>query len=197
MFSAGPVVDPRFPVSSGWGESRAYRNGWHEGLDFATPVGSPVFALTAGTVLLSQHSAGVEGEWLVLDHGWGVSRYMHLERRLVEKGQTVIPTQPIGFSGSSGIQRSAAHLHFDLAIRAGHVSAYERAYGVPKGGYGKTRSYGGHDVVSVPAEPIVPASLSDRVLTGAKERRVALRTGTWDSVGIGVMAELATKGGLI
>lgn len=200
MFSVGPVgpvVDPRFPARSGWGDERAYRKGWHEGLDFATPIGSPVFALAAGTVILSARSSGVEGEWIVLEHAWGVSRYMHLESRYVKVGQRVIMTQPIGLSGASGIQRSEAHLHFDLGVRAPLAVAYAERYGTPTIGPGKTRTYAGHAVVSVPAEPIVPASLSDRVLANARTRKVALRGGAFDSIAIGVVADLATKGGLI
>ena len=199
MFPAGPVVDPKFPARSGWGEDRSYRGGTHEGLDFATPVGSPVFALAAGKVIRSERSAGVEGEWIVLVHAWGVSRYMHLERRLASKvGATVIAGQPIALSGATGIKQSAAHLHFDLAVFTGLEPDYAKRYGVPRGGFGKVRRYpGGKDAVSVPAEPIVPASLADRVLANARDRGVALRSGSWDSVAVGVLAELATKGGLV
>lgn len=197
MFPVGPVVDPRFPVTSGWGDDRAYRKGWHEGFDYATPIGSPVFAIAPGRVIVSARSSGVEGEWIVLEHSWGVSRYMHLEKRFVKVGDAVGMTQPIGLSGASGILRSAAHLHFDLAVRQDRVERYVEKFGVPKTGAGKTRTYNGRAVTSVPAEPIVPASLADRVLVTAKARGVALRSGTWDSVAVAILAEAATKGGLI
>jgi len=198
----GPVIDPRFPAASGWGAARPATDQnhgahTHEGLDYPAPVGSPVFAGAAGVVLLSYLSQTVEGEWIVLEHPFGVTRYMHLERRLVVKGQTVIPAQPIGLSGKSGIKSSGPHLHFDFAIRSSLLPAYVRAFGTPRGGFGKVRTYGAHEVTSVPAEPVCIANLSDRVLASAKDRGVALRSGGWDSIGVAVLAELATKGGFV
>lgn len=85
----------------------------HNGVDFALPVGSDVFAVAAGTVTQSERR-GSYGHLVVIRHrsGWE-SRYAHLDKRLVKQGQRVEAGQRIAESGNSG-RSTGPHLHLEL-----------------------------------------------------------------------------------
>jgi murein DD-endopeptidase MepM/ murein hydrolase activator NlpD len=86
----------------------------HEGLDYAVPQGTPVFALNAGTVLLAQ-PLYFEGNCVVLDHGQGLlTLYLHLSEFKVKAGDRVERGQEIGLSGGTG-RATGPHLH--IAVR--------------------------------------------------------------------------------
>jgi murein DD-endopeptidase MepM/ murein hydrolase activator NlpD len=162
-------MPPRFiapvphAVTSGWGDDRSYRGGWHEGLDFGCPTGTPVRAIASGKVIVASVTNNFEGTWIQLAHtgdaeGWS-SRYMHLSKLLVKAGNTVSKGQVIGLSGRTGITNSNAHLHFDLAINDPRVYPFPK----PTTGWGKDhRGY-----IAVPAEPLVPANYPAKILARA------------------------------
>ena len=85
----------------------------HNGVDFAVPVGSDVYAVAAGTVTQSERR-GSYGHLVVIRHrsGWE-SRYAHLDKRLVKQGQRVEAGQRIAESGNSG-RSTGPHLHLEL-----------------------------------------------------------------------------------
>ena len=87
----------------------------HRGLDIATPAGQPVFAPSDATVVF----AGVEhgyGRTVVLDHGFGLeTRYGHLSRILVRKGERVRRGERIGAVGSTG-RSTGPHLHYEVRV---------------------------------------------------------------------------------
>lgn len=86
----------------------------HQGLDYAVPMGTPVYALNAGTVLLAR-SLYFEGNCIVLDHGQGLlTLYLHLSEFKVKEGEPVTRGQEIGVSGGSG-RATGPHLH--VAVR--------------------------------------------------------------------------------
>lgn len=188
-----PIDSSRYPCRSGWRDAREYRNGWHEGLDFPCPVGRPVFAVDAGKVEISSLSTGVEGQWMRIRHAWGVSRYMHLSERQRFAGMRVNVGDVIGLSGASGIKVSAAHLHFDLALNPAYLAEYVKRFGTPRGGFGKVRG----DVTSVPAEPLVPCRLDDKVKTRAEENLVETYRPDLGGVLVAVGFDVATKGGIL
>lgn len=83
----------------------------HHGIDIAAPVGTPVYAATSGTVL----HAGARGDYgnlVELDSGEMVTRYGHLSKFDVRKGDKIIQGQKIGEIGSTG-KSTGAHLHFE------------------------------------------------------------------------------------
>ena len=85
----------------------------HGGIDISAPMNTDVCATAGGTVTLAQYSSSA-GNYLVIDHGngWG-SRYLHLNKFLVSKGDTVVANQVIAKSGNTGIG-TGAHLHFEI-----------------------------------------------------------------------------------
>ncbi len=78
------------PVSDVFGTRRTFNGkvqSMHQGLDFAVPKGTPVFAVNAGTVLLAS-PLYFEGNCVVLDHGQGLlTLYLHLSEIKVKAGR--------------------------------------------------------------------------------------------------------------
>lgn len=93
----------------------ASRN-WHPGLDFGAPAGTNVLACGDGVVTWSAYDKG-GGNYVCIDHGNGlVSRYFHLSRSLVTKGQVVSQGTVIALSGNTGTWTTGAHLHFEILL---------------------------------------------------------------------------------
>jgi murein DD-endopeptidase len=98
----------------------------HNGTDFATPVGTPVVATGDGVVTRVQKHP-YAGLYIVIEHGQKYrTRYLHLSKALVSKGQTVSRGQKIALSGNSG-RSTGAHLHYELHISGRPVDAMRAA----------------------------------------------------------------------
>lgn len=106
-------------ISAGYGDARSYNQGpieiFHTGVDYAGPVGTPIRAPAAGTVLFSD-TLNIQGNTLIVDHGLGVmTGYYHLSKVHVVPGDVVTPGQLLAEGGSSGLS-SGPHLHWDLRV---------------------------------------------------------------------------------
>lgn len=112
-----PVVGA--PVSQWFGDrAETYKHfglAGHEGIDYACPIGTNVFAIADGSVWRSGNSKGPWGIRTILKHEWGYSVYAHLENTIVVVGQTVSAKQQIGLSGKSG-NVTGPHLHLAVAL---------------------------------------------------------------------------------
>ncbi|MGF1777942.1 peptidoglycan DD-metalloendopeptidase family protein [Vibrio nomapromontoriensis] len=88
----------------------------HNGTDFATPVGTPIYSIGDGKVLaLKEHPYA--GKYLVIEHNSIYkTRYLHLSRFLVKPGEFVKRGQKVALSGASG-RLTGAHLHFEVLVR--------------------------------------------------------------------------------
>lgn len=160
-------------VSSAWGASRAYRGGWHEGLDFPDKEGTPVLAAAPGRVVLVDNvDSSFAGKWIAIDHGDGiVSRYLHNLRNDVTKGQTVSRGQRIGLVGSTGTKSGDPHVHFDIKASERAVSDYASRFGVPVTGFGRMTSHGR----GIPSEPFMSgAAFSAKAKAHSLAARVPL-----------------------
>ena len=107
-----------FYVASGFGKRRDPFNGrWamHYGLDLAGIFGSPVYATAPGVVVFAGWD-GAYGRMVEIDHGMGIhTRYGHLSRVLVKKGQKVELHQKIGKMGTSG-RSTGTHVHYEVLV---------------------------------------------------------------------------------
>lgn len=94
----------------------------HHGTDFAVNTGTPIKAPADGRVIRrGWHPFG--GNYLVIDHGQGYeTRYLHLLRSQVKRGQDVKRGQSIGLSGNTG-RSTGPHLHYELHINGRPVDA--------------------------------------------------------------------------
>jgi len=87
----------------------------HTGIDIAAPLGSPIRASRAGTVIASGWMGGY-GRTVVLKHGDGSKTlYAHASSLLVHKGQRVERGRVIARVGSSG-HSTGPHVHFEVII---------------------------------------------------------------------------------
>jgi murein DD-endopeptidase MepM/ murein hydrolase activator NlpD len=88
----------------------------HDGIDISQPTGAPVKPLTSGTVTFSGNDGGY-GLMVEIDHGNGLtSRYAHLSKLLVRKGELISPEQTIGQVGQTGMT-TGPHLHLEVQRR--------------------------------------------------------------------------------
>ncbi|RPF41239.1 murein DD-endopeptidase MepM/ murein hydrolase activator NlpD [Streptomyces sp. Ag109_G2-6] len=99
----------------------------HSGQDFAVPVGTPVHAASAGTVVKAGPNGGGDGpaygNAIVIKHADNTySQYAHLSKILVTIGQKVSVDQKIALSGNTG-NSSGPHLHFEIRTTPDYGSA--------------------------------------------------------------------------
>ncbi len=86
---------------------------FHNGLDLAAPTGTPVIAAGDGVIEFAGWNEGY-GNLIRMNHGGGLStRYGHLSKILVKKGEQVRAGQRIGLVGSTGMS-TGPHLHFEV-----------------------------------------------------------------------------------
>jgi murein DD-endopeptidase MepM/ murein hydrolase activator NlpD len=117
-FVATSCTLPRWPVdaplTSAYGlRFRGWRPDIHEGVDLDVDEGTPVRAMTRGTVL---HAGplGAYGLTVILRHGRNVQTlYAHLSRVDVRRGEEVAHQQVIALSGHTG-NATGPHLHFEV-----------------------------------------------------------------------------------
>ncbi|HVR88921.1 MAG TPA: M23 family metallopeptidase [Candidatus Limnocylindria bacterium] len=124
---------------------RDYRAGYHEGIDFPIPLGTPVLAAKAGTVVrvdsrFQDWSAAdertaldeaqvlgytpaatldrIRGRQVWIDHGRGiVTRYAHLSGVApLSVFDHVEAGDVVGAVGSSGYPEGGPHLHFEIRV---------------------------------------------------------------------------------
>ncbi len=112
----GLVAPVPGPVSSRYGMRRhpilGYRR-MHAGLDFRARRGTPIVAVTDGTVSSAGRAGGC-GIAVRIKHGSNLStRYCHMSRMSVKRGQTVRRGQVIGYVGSTGLS-TGPHLHYEM-----------------------------------------------------------------------------------
>ena len=112
----GLVAPVPGPISSRYGMRRhpilGYRR-MHAGLDFRARHGTPIVAVTDGRVVGAGRMGGC-GIAVRLDHGNGLqTRYCHMSRMAVRRGQQVRRGQVIGYVGSTGLS-TGPHLHYEM-----------------------------------------------------------------------------------
>jgi len=86
---------------------------FHAGVDIAAEKGRPVYATAEGTVKDAEYHNGY-GKLIVLDHGFGIeTRYGHLSKFNVSKGDKVKRGDIIGRVGATG-RATGSHLHYEV-----------------------------------------------------------------------------------
>ncbi|MGH1486575.1 MAG: peptidoglycan DD-metalloendopeptidase family protein [Cellvibrionaceae bacterium] len=87
----------------------------HNGTDFATPTGTKVLS-TGDGVVTRVGSHPFAGHYIDIKHGGQYkTRYLHLHKILVRRGESISRGQAIALSGNSG-RSTGPHLHFELHI---------------------------------------------------------------------------------
>ncbi|NEZ04873.1 peptidoglycan DD-metalloendopeptidase family protein [Wenzhouxiangella sp. XN201] len=91
----------------------------HNGTDYAANTGTPVWASGDGTVIEAGYSRP-NGNYIFIKHGNNiVTRYLHLSKKLVKRGDRVRQGQSIGHVGSTGLA-TGPHLHYEFLLNGVH-----------------------------------------------------------------------------
>jgi murein DD-endopeptidase MepM/ murein hydrolase activator NlpD len=86
----------------------------NDGINISVPLGTPVHAAEAGTVIYAGNGIAGYGNLILIQHAdnW-VTAYAHLSQMDVDRGATVTRGQVIAEAGNTGAV-TAAQLHFEL-----------------------------------------------------------------------------------
>ncbi len=91
----------------------------HNGVDYGAPAGTPVYAAGDGTVIASAYGSA-NGNYVFIRHANRIeTRYLHLSRRSVKKGERVRQGQTIGLVGATGLA-NGPHLHYEFLVAGQH-----------------------------------------------------------------------------
>ncbi|NMM41613.1 M23 family metallopeptidase [Pseudoalteromonas arctica] len=97
------------------------RHAYHKGVDLAGWHKTEIFAPADGIVLRAGRNGGY-GNFIELQHKNGfVTRFGHLNKINVKKGQTVTKNDVIGLMGSTG-RSTGTHLHYEVLLNDKHVN---------------------------------------------------------------------------
>ncbi len=116
----------RYYFSGRFGQSGSWASGYHTGLDFVAPQGTPIRAAESGVVAqagLDEVQGTAYGNLIRLAHSPTLQTwYAHTSEVLVKKGQRVTKGQVIGRVGATG-RVTGAHLHMEVRIKAKNPAA--------------------------------------------------------------------------
>ncbi len=115
-----PITKNKFWISSYFGPRKKPNGSWgfHHGIDMASVKGTEIKAAADGTVLEARLASGY-GKTILLKHSDKLrTRYAHLDKILVQKGQEIKQREIIGHVGETGLIRKTSedgsHLHFEV-----------------------------------------------------------------------------------
>ena len=113
-----------FYVSSSYGlrtDPVTKRRAMHRGVDLAGWHKTEIFAPAHGTVKRAGRNGGY-GKFIEIEHKNGfVTRYGHLAKINVKRGQEVQKDQVIGLMGNSG-RSTGTHLHYEILHNDKHIN---------------------------------------------------------------------------
>ena len=114
---------PRFTLSFG-PQKEPFTGKWylHRGLDIAHSRGTQIIATANGKVDTVEYQPNGYGNTIILSHKWSYStRYAHLDKVLVSRGQYVKQGDVIGLMGSTG-RSTGPHVHYEVRIGPTYVN---------------------------------------------------------------------------
>jgi len=125
MLSCTPSIWPvKGWVNNGFGFRKSPFTGereFHKGLDIAAKKGSPVIAPADGYISATGKDYSF-GNYITVSHGYGYkTRYGHLSKISVKKGQEVKRGDTIGLVGSTG-RSTGSHLHYEVFVEGIQVN---------------------------------------------------------------------------
>ncbi|MDG9702124.1 M23 family metallopeptidase [Streptomyces sp. DH37] len=117
---ARPVAG-NYRVSAPYGIPGDWQAGHHTGIDFAMPVGTPVYSVGSGAVVFAGE-AGAYGRAVTIRMDDGhYTLFAHLSRISVGGGERVKAGSRVGTSGATG-RVTGPHLHFEVRNKRGYGS---------------------------------------------------------------------------
>ncbi len=114
--SSGLIWPVSGPVVSGYGMRWGRM---HTGIDIAVGYGTPIHAAASGTVIFAGWMGGY-GNFVIVDHGGGLSTAYAHQSSIAVGGGTVSQGQVLGYVGCTG-HCFGPHLHFEVRINGSAV----------------------------------------------------------------------------
>lgn len=100
----------------------------HTGIDFRAPIGTPIYATADATVEFCGVSRNGYGKHIDLNHGYGyATKYAHLSKISVKKGDKVKRGDLIGYTGNTGLSKGP-HLHYELSHNGQKINPVDHFY---------------------------------------------------------------------
>lgn len=94
----------------------------HKGIDYGAARGTPVWSVADGRVMVAGNRGDGYGNQVMIEHTSGyVSRYAHLSRVSVARGQRIKQKMKVGDVGATGMA-TGPHLHFEILINGRQVN---------------------------------------------------------------------------
>ncbi len=91
----------------------------HRGVDYAAPVGTPVYSTGKGKVIKAAYDK-LNGHHVFVQHSNNiVTKYLHFTKRAVKVGQRIKQGQVVGYLGATG-RVTGAHLHYEFVVNGVH-----------------------------------------------------------------------------
>ncbi|CAH9052947.1 hypothetical protein PSEHALCIP103_00724 [Pseudoalteromonas haloplanktis] len=119
-----PLPAAKYYISSNFGlrkDPMNKRRAFHKGVDLAGWHKTEIFAPADATVRRAGRNGGY-GNFIELEHKNGVvTRFGHLNKINVKKGQVIAKHDVIGLMGSTG-RSTSTHLHYEVLIDDKHVN---------------------------------------------------------------------------
>ena len=111
-----PVNVPYTSSSYGWRRDPILGiRAMHEGIDFSAAHGESIYA-TAGGIVVHSGKSGAYGNLVTINHGGGFeTRYAHISKILVKKGDIVKKQDLIAYVGKTG-RSTGPHLHYEIRL---------------------------------------------------------------------------------
>jgi len=118
-----PVSGKKANVGSVWGDDRDGGKRSHEGIDIFAPKLTPVIAAADGYITgVSEGGLGGKTVWMKPTDKNIFLYYAHLDKQLVQEGQSVKTGDVLGLVGNTGNARfTPAHLHFGVYTYSGAI----------------------------------------------------------------------------
>ena len=111
-------------LSSGFGNRKHPILGFtkmHKGIDFAAPIGTPIFAAGDGIIEYSGWK-GAYGKYIRIKHnGTFKTAYAHLSKIYKKKGTRIKQGDIIGTLGSTG-RSTGPHLHYEILVSGRQIN---------------------------------------------------------------------------
>jgi murein DD-endopeptidase MepM/ murein hydrolase activator NlpD len=127
MLASTPSIWPtRGWVSSGFGyriSPFTNEKEFHKGIDISTRMSTPINAPADGVISSAGRNYGM-GKMITINHGYSIkTRYGHLSKILVKKGQYVKRGQKIALVGNTG-RSTGPHLHYEVYLNGLPVNPF-------------------------------------------------------------------------
>lgn len=130
LFAAIPAIQPianenLIALASGFGMRvhPIYKvKKMHTGIDFAAPIGTPIYATADGKIEEVSVRFSGYGKMIIIDHGFGYkTRYAHMHDFAVRQGQNIKRGELIGYVGDTGLS-TAPHLHYEVFMNGEFIN---------------------------------------------------------------------------